>query len=81
MRYHKYRMAKSHVHPLREYRQEHGLTCDELGKKLGLAGSTVRSYENGHRIIDGDTAVMIEGRIGVSRAKLRSDLWGAEAAA
>lgn len=66
-------MAK-HDHPLRKYRKERGLDCDELGKQLGLAGSTVRSYENGNREIDPEMAVHIEKKIGIPRREL-NELW------
>lgn len=62
-------------HPLREYRAAHELTCAELAKTLGMAEATLRSYENGNRVIPAETAVVIEQRIGVHRSKIRADLW------
>lgn len=62
-------------HPLRQYRRKHALNCDELGKKVGLAGSTIRSYENGNREVDADTAVMFERKLCIPRSKIRPDLW------
>lgn len=63
-----------HEHPLRQYRRQKRLTCDELGKQLGFAGSTIRSYENGNREIDAELAVRIEDKLGIPRSKLNA-LW------
>jgi transcriptional regulator with XRE-family HTH domain len=60
---------------LREYRQARKLTADQVGKKIGVAGSTWRSFENGHREVDGDTAVLIERKLGIDRARVRADLF------
>jgi len=62
-------------HPLRAYRTEHGLSCVDLGKKLGIAASTVRSFENGNRVISAETAVEIEKLLGIERSAIRADLW------
>ena len=69
------------LHPLRVHRSKNKLSCEELGKKLGIAATTVRSYENGNRTISGDFAVTIEERIGIRREELRPDLFQREAAA
>ncbi len=68
-------------HPLRAYRSTHDLTCADLAKKLGIAEPTVRSFENGHRIISAEMAVTIEDRLGIPRYKIRADLWPEQAAA
>jgi transcriptional regulator with XRE-family HTH domain len=66
---------------LREYRQANKLTADQVGRKIGVAGSTWRSFENGHREVDGDTAVLIEKKLGIDRAEVRADLFERRAAA
>jgi hypothetical protein len=43
-----------------------------------MAEATLRSYENGNRVISAETAIDIETRIGIPRAALRSDLWDAK---
>ena len=42
---------------LREQRKKHGMTMKELGKKFGLAESTISGYENGAREPDFETLV------------------------
>lgn len=65
--------------PLRAYRKKNGLTAQALGKKLGFATSTIRSFENGNRTISAEDAVFIEKTIGINRADLRPDLWAVAA--
>jgi len=65
---------------LREYRAQKDLSAEEVARKLGIAESTLRSYENGNREIDGDTAVLIESRLGIPREDIRPDLFKREAA-
>lgn len=60
---------------LRSYRKKHSLTADDAGRKIGIAGTTWRSYENGSREVDGDTAVLIEKECGVDRVLIRPDLF------
>lgn len=74
-------MKKNGQSPLRAYREQHGLTCEQLGKRLGFAASTIRSFENGNRIVSAEDAVMIETRIGIDRAVLRADLFAERRAA
>ena len=65
---------------LRGYRAQKDLSAEEVARKLGIAESTLRSYENGNREIDGDTAVLIEDRLGIPREDIRPDLFKREAA-
>ena len=60
---------------LRAYRTKNSLSAEKVAKKLGIAASTLRSYENGHREIDGDFAVTIEKLLGIDRDLLRPDLF------
>lgn len=64
------------LHPLRAYRAEHALSCAELAKALDIAEATLRSFENGHRVVSAETAAEIERRIGVTREQLRPDIFG-----
>ncbi len=68
------------THPLRSYRALHGLSCADLAKTLGIAESTLRSYENGNRIISAETAVDFEKRLGakVARRELCPHIFGSE---
>jgi transcriptional regulator with XRE-family HTH domain len=36
-------------HPLRSWREKHGLTAEELGDKIGVSKAAVSRYERGHR--------------------------------
>lgn len=65
---------------LRAYRKKHNLTVDQAGKKIGVAGSTWRSYENGTREVDADTCLLIEKRVGIEPSEVRKDLFGEVAA-
>lgn len=73
---------------LRAYRQRHKIDSDVMAKRLGVAPSTLRSYENGNREIPAEVAVKAEKvtKGEVHRSELRSDLFlppaqGAQAAA
>lgn len=87
MRYFMYQMRKKRAAQkfapkpaLREYREQNDLSCEEAGAKIGVAGTTWRSYENGNREVDGDTAVLIEERCGIERSRIRTDLFQKAAA-
>lgn len=67
-------MAKR-THPLRAFRLQKKLSCEDLGKKLNIAATTVRSYENGNRTISGDFALTIEEKLGIPREQIRPDLF------
>lgn len=68
------------LHPLRSYRRKNRLKPAQLAKKLGIAPSTLRSFENGNRVIDADWALEIERLIGIDRAEIRPDLFSREPA-
>jgi ribosome-binding protein aMBF1 (putative translation factor) len=54
---------------------KNGLSANVVAGKLGIATSTLRSYENGNREVDGDLAVKIEKTLGIDRVLLRPDLF------
>lgn len=60
---------------LRAYRKRHGLSAIEVGKRLGVAGSTFRSWENGVREMPAEKAVQAEKTLGIDRVLLRPDLF------
>lgn len=68
---------------LRSYRQEKGLSAADFAKQLGIAEATLRSLENGTRIITAERAVEIEEKTGreLTRQSLRPDLFPDEARA
>lgn len=66
---------KPALHPLRAYRLEQHLPAVTVAKKLGIARSTLRSFENGNREIDADWAIQIERTLGIPRESLRPDLF------
>lgn len=51
---------------LRRLRKKHGWTAKEVGKRLGIAESTVSGYENGHRSPPLDLLVRFADLYGVS---------------
>jgi transcriptional regulator with XRE-family HTH domain len=60
---------------LRSYRVKNKLSAGVVAEKLGIAASTLRSYENGNREVDGDFAVKIEKTLGIDRVLIRPDLF------
>jgi predicted transcriptional regulator len=60
---------------LRSYRVKNKLSAGVVAEKLGIATSTLRSYENGNREVDGDLAVKIEKTLGIDRVLIRPDLF------
>jgi DNA-binding XRE family transcriptional regulator len=65
---------------LREFRDTHGLTLEQLGEKLGVRKATIWKYENGVTI-PADRVLEIERIIGIPRHALRPDLWPHDEAA
>lgn len=65
---------------LREFREKNGLSAEDVGRKIGCAESTWRSYENGNREVDAETAIKIEEVLGIPREDIRADLFRREAA-
>jgi len=37
---------------LRDYRTKHGLTCRDMGERLGVSDATISRWENGERSPD-----------------------------
>ena len=66
-------------HPLRKYREQHGLTQGQLAKKLGVSRQMVGLIESGEREITAENAVEWEGELDIPRAKLRPDIFEAAA--
>lgn len=60
---------------LRAYRKTKRLSADDIAKKLGVAASTLRSWENGTRELSPEMAVKIERQFGINRLVLRPDLF------
>lgn len=61
--------------PLRAYRKNKGMSLGEVAEKLGVASSTLRSWENGNRELPAEMAVTIERLFGIKRVMLRPDLF------
>ena len=55
---------------LNRLRREAGLTRDELGGKIGVAGRSIINYENGERIPYGDTCVRMAEVFGITTDEL-----------
>jgi DNA-binding XRE family transcriptional regulator len=58
---------------LREYRDDQGLTLEQLGALFGVNKSTVMRWEEGQ--IPPSRAIEVEQRTGIPRHRLRPDLW------
>lgn len=69
------RITMNKPSPIREYRRLHDLRAQDLAGKLGISPITLRSYENGHRKIPAEFAVLFERTTGVPRKKLRPELF------
>jgi DNA-binding XRE family transcriptional regulator len=66
--------------PLRAYRKRHNKTTDDIAAPLGVAASTLRSWENGTRELSPEMAIKIERIFGINRVVLRPDIFRREAA-
>lgn len=62
------------VHPLKNYREQLGLTQDALAKELGVSSITVSRWETGARKIDQDLLPHVSGKTGIAPEELRPDL-------
>lgn len=65
------------IHPFRKYREKHGLTQEDLARKLGVSRQMVGFIESGEREITAENAVEWETEIGIPRAQLRPDIFEA----
>ena len=70
----------SNYSTLRVYRLRHDLTVAVLAKKIGVSLSTLRSLENGWRVITAEMAIRIERATNsaVTRQQTRPDLYPPE---
>lgn len=62
---------------LRAYRRANRLSAADVADKLGVAASTLRSWENGTRELSAEMAVKAEKLFGINRVSLRPDLFRA----
>lgn len=62
---------------LRAYRKANNLSAQDVADRLGVAASTLRSWENGWREIPAEMAVKAERLLGINRIVLRPDLFRA----
>jgi predicted transcriptional regulator len=65
-------MAK---HPLTAYRKKNGLSIPDLAKATGASPVTIWRWETGRVAIPGGRLLDVERITGISRAKLRPDLY------
>lgn len=61
---------------IRAYREANKIRAAELAKRLGVAESTLRSYENGTRPIQPEMAVTMERELGIPRADFCPEIFG-----
>jgi DNA-binding transcriptional regulator YdaS (Cro superfamily) len=71
-------MAKITRGPLRAYRESLGLSPEEFAQLLRIPRPTLRSLENGTRLITAERAMEIEAKTqgALTRIELRPDLFG-----
>jgi transcriptional regulator with XRE-family HTH domain len=62
------------MHPLRAYRDRHGLTQLALARELGVSNITISRWETGMRRIDGALLAEVAQKTGIARDALRPDL-------
>ena len=53
---------------IRAYREAHDISTADMAERLGIAESTLRSIENGHRKVTVELVVDIEKETGIDRA-------------
>jgi transcriptional regulator with XRE-family HTH domain len=68
------------TNPLKSYREEQGLSQQEVADKLGVSRQMVSFLENGERDFTADMAVLMEKKLGIARGHVRPDLFGRVAA-
>lgn len=59
-------MDSTESSPLRQLREESGLTVDEFAKQFSIAGKTLTSYENGNRDINAEFAITVCNKYNVT---------------
>lgn len=74
------RKKEEDKHPLVAYREQHGLTQQELADKLDVSRGLVSLIESGERSITPENAKDWEGKIGIPREKLCPEIFGRAAA-
>lgn len=65
---------------LKSYRERKRLSQKDVAALIGVSRQMVSFLENGKRCITGETAVLIEQRLGINRVLLRPDLFRRRAA-
>ena len=60
--------------PLRQYRERHSLSRQQLGEILGVSRVTVARWETGERRIDQGYLALVATKTGIPPAALRPDL-------
>lgn len=63
-------------HPIKAYRERHGLTQGALAEILGVSDATITHIENGRRRITPQNALAWEAKIGIPRAALCPEIFG-----
>lgn len=63
------------INPLKSYREERGLSQQELAAQLDVSRQLVGLLETGAREFTAAMCVRIEERLGIDRAKCRPDLF------
>lgn len=67
-------------HPVTKWREENGLSQEELAERIGLSRWTINRIEKGERNPSWRSLAAWEKLTGLSRGELRPDIYGGEAA-
>jgi len=67
-------MAKR-IDPLRVYREQHGLTQQEVADKLKVSRGLIAQLEIGAKAYTPEMAVLIEKKLGIRREVVRPDMF------
>ncbi len=67
-------LAMSEDHPLKSYREKHGMTRADLARELDVSKTTVGRWEEGHRKIDETMLPLVVSKTSIPARKLRPDL-------
>ena len=68
------------TNPLKAYREQQGLSQQEVADKLGVSRQMVGFLENGEREFTADMAVKIEKELGIPREEILPELFRRAAA-
>lgn len=64
------------MNPIEQFRKEAGLSREQVAAEIGVDPVTVWRWENGKVLVPPDRLAKVESVTGISRQKLRPDIFG-----